>query len=74
MCHTTVLPTVEDQGKLVLSNHQHIYALHYVYLPRIGEGWNNHGIRTERNKSPFQLYTEGAIQLRQSGLSDLDLV
>ena len=70
---------LEDQGKLVPSNHQHIYALHYVYLPRINntlqhfsDGWNNHGIRTERNKSPFQLFTEGAILLRQSGQSGLD--
>ena len=70
---------LEDQGKLVPCNNQHIYALHYVYLPRINEtlkhfcdGWNNHGIRTERNKSPYQIYTEGALQLRQSGRSGLD--
>ena len=66
---------LEDQGKLDPSNHRHIYALHYVYMPRINRtldhfcsGWNNHGIRTERHKTPSRLYPEGAIELRHSGL------
>ena len=70
---------LEDEDKLLPTNHQHIYALHYVYLPRINQtlkhfcdGWNNHGIRTERNKSPCQLYTEGILQLRHSGRSEVD--
>ena len=28
---------LEDQDKLVPSNQQHFYALHYVYLPRINK-------------------------------------
>ena len=35
---------------------RHIYAIHYVYIPRINralshfqEAWNNHGLRTERD-------------------------
>lgn len=70
---------LEDEDKLLPTNHQRIYALHYVYLPRINQtlkhfcdGWNNHGIRTERNKSPCQLYTEGILQLRHSGHSEVD--
>ena len=42
---------LEDEDKPLPSNHQHIYALHYVYLPGINQtlkhfcdGWNNHGI------------------------------
>ena len=48
-------------------------------MPRINQtlkhfcdGWNNHGIRTEGNRSPFQLYTEGILQLRHSGRSEVD--
>jgi len=51
---------LEDQDKLIPSNHCNLYALHYIYLPRINatlkqflDGWNNHSIRTEKNKSPF---------------------
>ena len=43
---------------------EHIYSLHYVYLPRINktlndfcDGWNFHGVRTENNKTPIQLFT-----------------
>ena len=42
---------LEDEDKPLPSNHQHIYALRYVYLPGINQtlkhfcdGWNNHGI------------------------------
>ena len=70
---------LEDQGILLPTNPQHIYALHYVYLSRINkaldvfyDGWNHHGLRTARNKSPYQLYTEGALQLQQSGHSGVD--
>lgn len=72
---------LEDEGKLVPFNHQHIFALHYVYLPRINQilkhfydGWNNHEIRNEGNRSPFQLYTEGILQLRHSGCSEVDFL
>ena len=57
----------------------HIYALHYVYIPRVNkslsafkEGWNNHGVRTEHGQSPNQLFVTGALQLRESGLIALD--
>ena len=70
---------LEDEDKLLPTNHQYIYALHCVYLPRINQtlkhfcdGWNNHGIRTERNKSPCQLYTEGILQLCHPGRSEVD--
>ena len=70
---------MEDHGYLDPINEKHLYALHYVFLPRIQrslslfqEGWNNHGIRTEHNKTPKQLFTSGALQLRHAGLTALD--
>lgn len=69
----------EDQGSLLCTNPQHIYALHYVYLPRINkalnmfrDGWNHHGLRTAGKRSPYQLFTEGALQLQHSGRAGVD--
>ena len=60
-------------------NERHLYALHYIFLPRINrslsaymEGWNNHPIRTAHHKSPHQLLTAGALLLRHSQLAALD--
>ena len=43
----------------------HIYALHWSFLPHLQrhlqfftDGWNNHRLRTEGNKSPLQLWTQ----------------
>lgn len=60
-------------------NEMHLYALHYVFIPRINhalsefmQGWNHHPIRTAHNKSPQQLFTAGALLLQHSGLTTLD--
>lgn len=52
----------------------HIFALHYVYIPRINTAlkefkkqWNHHGLRTERGLSPLQLCTEGLLRNVNSG-------
>ena len=57
----------------------HMYALHYTYLPRINkalhsfrETWNDHGLRTEHGLTPNQLFTVGALRLRNTGSSTLD--
>lgn len=57
----------------------HLFALHYVFSPRINkslesfmDAWNNHGIRTEHGKTPNQIFTEGVLQLRNSGLVAFD--
>lgn len=72
---------MENQALLDPVNESHLFALHFVYLPRINrslaqfmEGWNSHGIRTEHNKSPVQLFTTGILQLRHSGLVALDFM
>ena len=60
-------------------NNLNLFALHYVYVPRINRAlnqfklsWNSHGIRTERGKTPNQLFTEGALRLRNSGQIAVD--
>ena len=71
---------MESQGTLDPVNERDLYALHYVFLPRINkslrafeEGWNHHhSIRTEHNRTPNQLFTFGALQLQQSGLVAMD--
>ena len=70
---------LEHQGFLDPSNNLHRFALHYIYVPRINQslkkfkhGWNHHGVRTEHNLSPHQLFVRGALQLQRSGLNALD--
>lgn len=60
-------------------NDLHLYALHYVYLPRINRsiksfsrGWNSHSLRTEHGHSPQQLFTTGLLLMQQSGLTAFD--
>ena len=63
------------------ANEQHLFALHYVYIPRINvalsqftAGWNKHRIRTEHNLSPEQLFTAGVLRLQRSGLVAVDFL
>ena len=70
---------LESRGYLDPTSAIHLYSLHYVYLPRVNNsleqfqgGWNHHGIRTADYKSPYQIFTAGALELQQSGLHGLD--
>lgn len=70
---------LEGLGILNPDDDVHIFALYYIYLPRINQalaafrnGWNSHGIRTEHNRSPTQLFVAAALRLRSSGLVALD--
>ena len=70
---------LDEFGILNPDNEVHLFALHFVYVPRINrclsafkDGWNNHGIRTEHNQSPNQLFVAGAVRLRLSGLIAVD--
>ena len=47
---------------------QHLFALHFVYLPRINaslsefrEQWNHHGLRTSGHQSPLTLWQRSMI-------------
>ena len=49
-----------------------IYALHFVFLPLIQKqldtfraGWAHHPLRTERNKTPMQLWIIGLTGIRK---------
>ena len=70
---------LEQHGLLDPLNEVHLFALHYVYMPRLNQalktfqdGWNHHGIRTANHNSPEQLFVRGALQLHSSGLVALD--
>ncbi len=72
---------LECHGLLDPLNEIHVYALHFVYLPRIRKGirmfteaWNNHGIRTCHHTSPRQMFVSGCLRLRYSGLIALDFL
>ena len=54
---------LESQLLLDPLNDNHLFALHYVYLPRINhslkvfiQGWNFHSIRTASERSPMEMF------------------
>ena len=64
---------MEDNGFMSPGNNNDLFCLHYVFKPRINNaitlfkhGWNHHKLRTERNRTPMQLYTEGMLTLQGS--------
>ena len=72
--YLTVFLVLGHSGVLDVSNELHLACLHYVFLPRINqhlekfcEGWNNHPLRTEKNKSPNQLWIHGLHRIVGSG-------
>ena len=70
---------LEEDNLLNPLNDAHIFALHYVYVPRINrcldrfvQGWNNHPMRTTRGHTPLQLFTTCMILLQQEGIPAFD--
>ena len=64
---------MENSGLLDLSNEAHIFALHYVFLPRINksldlfrEAYNAAPLSTERGNSPTQLWIQGLLNVTNS--------
>nr|XP_040035103.1 uncharacterized protein LOC120820917 isoform X1 [Gasterosteus aculeatus aculeatus] len=58
-----IFTSLEDQGTLNPDNEVHLFALHRIFLPLVQQSldsfrdaWNFHGLRTERNQSPQQLW------------------
>ena len=54
---------MEDEGVLDLVDEIHIFALHFVFIPRVQQAldefvsqWSSHPVRTEENLSPEQLF------------------
>lgn len=61
------------------SNEMHLFALHYVYVPRINRhletwksGYIHHSIRTAGSQTPMQLYILGLLSMRSSQATELD--
>lgn len=70
---------MEQNNLLDHLNEAHLWALHYVFIPRINKAleefvcsWNNHSLRTAGHKTPQQLFTAGALLLQNSQLAALD--
>ena len=67
---------MEFDGVLDPDNENHIFCLHEVYKPttnkmlnRFTDSWQNHKLRTARNKSPLQLFILGMQQIgRETGV------
>lgn len=70
---------MESTGLLDPLDSVHLYALHFVFLPRINKaldefikGWNKHTLSKTGGYSPMKLYTKEMIRLRQSNLPAFD--
>lgn len=57
---------MENQGLLHADCEHHLWCLHFVFLPIINRhirnwksAWLNHPLRTEKNKTPLQLWVTG---------------
>ena len=67
---------LEDSGLLDIGDELHLYILHILFVPRINddllkfrESWDNHSLRTERNRTPNQLWVLG--KMHYTPLNDL---
>ena len=72
---------MEQEEILDPLNNHHLFALHFVYLPRINqaleifrEGWNHHQIRTAQHRTPHQMFVQGILHLHGRNLSALDIL
>jgi len=64
-----VFTYLEEQRLLDLNNSTHLLVLRYIFQVRINDhlnvfsnGWDCHQLRTERNKTPIQLWLVGLLQ------------
>ncbi|KAG8912408.1 hypothetical protein FRC01_005109 [Tulasnella sp. 417] len=54
----------------------HLWALHFIFLPRINralagfqETWNNHKLSTQKNKTPLELWKQGILSAAHQGFT-----
>ena len=64
--YTRLFSHLENAGVLDRLNEVHLFALHYVFLPRINRGidefvldWNNHPLSSAGNRSPLSVWYSG---------------
>ena len=60
---------LESAEMLDPNNEIDLYALHYVFIPRLNKSleifvmqWNNHALSSEHGRTPFQVWTQGFYQ------------
>ena len=65
---------LEEQGIINPDQEEDMWALHFVYLPRINidlslfmHQWNRHGLRSEGHMTPLQLFVAKCLTLQNSG-------
>ena len=65
---------MEDTGILDINDHQHRWALQYVFQPRIQSAlnisqdcWNNHRMSSLHGRTPVQIYVEGVLRMYGGG-------
>ncbi|XP_071829650.1 uncharacterized protein [Apostichopus japonicus] len=70
---------MEQSHHLDVDNHTHMWALHYIFLPRLNaelkafvDQWNNHGLRTEGHQTPMQLFVGHALELSNARLTAME--
>lgn len=70
---------LESEGLLERDNGGHLFAFHFVYLPRINSAlkefvgqWSNHAIRTAGNLSPRQLNLNGFLEVHNSNYTAVE--
>ena len=70
---------MESAALLDPLNSVHLFALQFVFLPRINKvlsdfikGWNQHTLSKTGGQSPLKLYTKEMVRLRQSNLPVFD--
>lgn len=61
--------SLEDNGVLSPTNDVDLFCLHHIFLPRINsqleifrQAYSRHRLRTERNRSPLQLWVSGMLK------------
>ena len=66
----TVFYYLEESGHLDITDQVDKFCLHYVFVPKIQQhlepfarAWDFHPIRTERKKSPTQLWISGLVKV-----------
>lgn len=64
--------TMERDRILDPNSEEQMFALHYIYMPRLQQAiskfvlqWNNHKLRTE-NATPLQMFVQRSLELYQS--------
>ena len=67
-----VFQFLEERTLLDSLNEVHLYALHFVYLPRINASlaefisqWNHHGLRTMNHQTPLMLWQTNMINISE---------